>query len=155
MFSNKAKHCLSSQFSNSMSVYITTKHTLIRRPTLFKTILFIFNFFIKTKDYPSSKVIELKIPGKIKAGTKTRDKSKPATITRDKNPRRLDYSWPVDWSAIEGITSWFTHRQKAVFSGYFSVSKDSFFSVWKPQGMGNFAVSKLQWFDACKSGERS
>ena len=74
MFSNKAKHCLSSQFSNSMSVYITTEHTLIRRPTLFKTILFIFNFFIKTKDYdyPSSKVTELKIPGKIKAGTKTR-----------------------------------------------------------------------------------
>lgn len=76
-----------------MSVYITTEHTLIRRPTLFKTILFIFNFFIKTKDYdyPSSKVTELKIPGKIKAGTKTRDKSKPATITGDKNPRRLDY----------------------------------------------------------------
>lgn len=80
MFSNKAKHCLSSQFSNSMSVYITTKHTLIRRPTLFKTILFIFNFFIKTKDYPSSKVIELKIPGKIKP------EQKPAIKV---NPRQL------------------------------------------------------------------
>ena len=78
MFSNKAKHCRLNLVIVYVCVYITTEHTLIRRPTLFKTILFIFNSFIKPKNYPS----ELKIPGKIKAGTKTRDKSKPATKTR-------------------------------------------------------------------------